>query len=85
MVACPAGWFVAGFVLVHLPVDFQIHFLNGWQVPIAILATRGVFRHLFPFARRVARARQWPWSTGAIRRGLAVALVLIVLPTNLCL
>ncbi len=38
------GWFWISFVLVYLPVDYQIHMLNGWQVPIAILATRGDFR-----------------------------------------
>ena len=33
------GWFLANLVLIYVPVDFQIHMLNGWQVPIAILAT----------------------------------------------
>jgi hypothetical protein len=38
-----AAWFVSHFVLVYLPLDFQIHLLLGWQVPIAILATRWLF------------------------------------------
>lgn len=42
------GWFWISFVLVYLPVDYQIHMLNGWQVPIAILATQGIFGYLAP-------------------------------------
>ncbi|HXF70845.1 MAG TPA: hypothetical protein VNK89_13675 [Thermoflexus sp.] len=37
-------WFLAHFPLVYLPVSFQIHLLNGWQVPIAYWAIRGVER-----------------------------------------
>lgn len=39
-----AAWFVSHFVLAYLPVDFQIHLLLGWQMPIAILAAAALAR-----------------------------------------
>lgn len=49
------GWFWISFVLIYLPVDYQIHMLNGWQVPIAILATQGLSGFVVP---ALARRRQ---------------------------
>jgi hypothetical protein len=49
------SWFWISFVLIYLPVDYQIHMLNGWQVPIAILATQGLFDFIVP---ALARRRQ---------------------------
>jgi len=46
------GWFWISFVLIYLPVDYQIHMLNGWQVPIAILATQGIFAYVVPALAR---------------------------------
>jgi len=79
------GWFLITFVLIYLPVDYQIHLLNGWQVPIAILATQGLFRYVIPFVQQLADKRRWAWSKEAIQRGLVTALVLVILPTNLYL
>jgi len=59
------GWFWISFVLVYLPVDYQIHMLNGWQVPIAILATRGIFGYLAPALaqrRRLTQASAQRWA-----------------------
>jgi uncharacterized membrane protein len=72
-------------VLIYLPVDYQIHLLNGWQVPIAILATRGLVRDVVPLLQTVANRRRWPWSEVAIRRWLITAFVLIISLTNLYL
>jgi hypothetical protein len=81
------GWFLVSFVLVYLPVDFQIHMLNGWQVPIAILATRAVFDYIAPFIRR----RSASVNSNANLRGrrldvmLGALIVLLVIPTNIYL
>ncbi len=37
-------WFLVHFPLVYLPLSFQIHLLNGWQVPMAYWAVRGCER-----------------------------------------
>jgi hypothetical protein len=79
------GWFFITFVLVYLPVDYQIHLINGWQAPIAILATQGLFKYALPFAEKVIQQRRLTLSPEALRRGLAVALIAAILPTNLYL
>jgi hypothetical protein len=79
------GWFLVTFILVYLPVDYQIHLLNGWQVPIAFLATQGLFRYVLPFAERLSPRWQRRWSKDALRHRLAVGLILMILPTNLYL
>lgn len=61
------GWFWISFVLVYLPVDYQIHMLNGWQVPIAILATQGIFACVIPALAR--------WRKCAPTRSLAITTV----------
>ncbi len=78
-------WLVANFVLIYIPTDYQIHMLNGWQVPIAIWATRGLFRYILPLVERIADRQKRFWSRESIQRWLAVGLVLIVLPTNVYL
>ncbi len=61
-------WAVVGFALLYIPTDFQIHMLNPYQVPLALLTARAVWRPgLAPGARR--------WL-------LAALVVLATLPTN---
>ncbi|MGQ0601235.1 MAG: hypothetical protein ACT4QE_06005, partial [Anaerolineales bacterium] len=43
------AWFIGHCLLIYLPTDYQIKMLNGWQVPIAILATQGLFRYGLPW------------------------------------
>jgi hypothetical protein len=75
------AWFVAGFVLVYLPVSWNVHLLNGWQVPIAILATQAAVGRIVPALRR--------WfdrvDPARLRLAVAVGLVAAVVPTNLYL
>ena len=79
------AWFLISFVLIYLPVDFQIHMLNGWQVPIAILATSALFDYIAPFVRRRLERQGKEASLRSIHRWLTVAIVLLIIPTNLYL
>ncbi len=83
------GWFLVTFPLVYLPVDFQIHLLNGWQVPIAILAAQGLFEYVSPFVVEKiipALARLKPaLKQISARRLVVVAFMVVILPTNLYL
>lgn len=84
------GWFLVSFVLVYLPVDYQIHLLNGWQVPMAILATGGLFRYILPLVEKKLHSRPALQKRKLndpefLRRALAGLLVLVILPTNLYL
>ncbi len=83
-------WFLANFLLIYIPTDYQIHMLNGWQLPIAILATLGLFRYVVPFVERAIKARVTnPKSIfrdpKLIQRGLVIILLLLVVPTNIYL
>lgn len=52
------GWFWVSFILVYLPVDYQIHLLNGWQIPIVFLAVKGLWDWLIPaFEKRKVSLR----------------------------
>lgn len=71
------AWFLVHFALVYLPLNFQIHLLLGWQVPIAVLAAAALLGIVRPWA-----ARRW----GARGAGLAVAGLLgLCFATNLYL
>ena len=51
------GWFWISFVIVYLPVDYQIHLLNGWQIPIAIFATKGLFEWIIPVLNQMIKVK----------------------------
>ena len=61
------AWFLSNFLLICVPTDFQIHMLNGWQIPIAVLASKGLFLYVHPMFREFARRGKWRWSSEAIR------------------
>jgi hypothetical protein len=73
-------WFLVGFLLNYIPTDFQIHMLNSWQVPIAILVTKGLYDFIVP---SVARWDSRIW--GKIQRLIVIGFVFAVLPTNIYL
>jgi hypothetical protein len=75
------AWFLSGLVLVYLPVSWNVHLINGWQIPIAILATQAVVGWIAPGVMR----RLPQLDAQRVRRTLATALVIAVLPTNLYL
>jgi hypothetical protein len=79
------SWFLANFALIYIPTDYQIHMLNGWQLPIAILATQGLFGYVSPWVRDWLKRWQRPWPDAAIQQGVMVAFIVMVIPTNLYL
>jgi hypothetical protein len=74
-------WAVVGFGLLYIPTDFQIHMLNPYQVPLAILAVRT--------ARRIAMAPGGILTNGRagarLQRWAPVALLLVAIPINIYL
>ncbi len=75
------AWFLAHFILIYLPLNFQIHLLSGWQVVIGVLATIGLHRRVLPWLEK--RLKAWPRSR--VIFAASAALLLVVLPTNLYL
>jgi hypothetical protein len=78
------GWFLSYFAIIYLPVDFQVHLINGWQVPIALLATLTLFRDVIPWASRRFKVTGY-LAEMRLRNGIAAALIVLILPTNLYL
>lgn len=62
-----SAWFISHFALAYLPVDFQIHLLLGWQIPIAILAASILVTRIGP-----ALARRVRIGTNGVMAGLIV-------------
>jgi hypothetical protein len=52
------AWFLTHFVLVYLPLEFQIHLLLGWQVPIAVLAAATLLTRIKPALANRSRTPQ---------------------------
>ena len=67
------AWVVVGFGLLYIPTDFQIHMLNPYQVPLALLAVR------------VAIKLATTPSAARLRRAAPALLLLIAIPVNLYL
>lgn len=75
------AWFLSHFVLIYLPVDFQIHLLSGWQIVTGVLAIIGLYTRVLPLLQRWFRNRT---RQQLLRLG-AAALILVVIPVNLYL
>jgi hypothetical protein len=68
------SWIIVGFALLYVPTDFQIHMLNAYQVPLALVAARTLHRGVLPALKpHVPLAARW----------LPLVFVLAVLPTNI--
>lgn len=83
-------WAIVGFGLLYIPADFQIHMLNPYQVPLALLATHALWQ--WTATRRNTKTdaqdnqtTKSRWSLLKSRQFLAILLILAVLPTNLYL
>ncbi len=79
------AWFLISFALIYVPTDYQIHMLNGWQVPMSILAVQGLYLYIIPWLQSLIARRRLDWLPGTATRLAAAALVMIVLPTNIYL
>ena len=63
-------WFVIVLALAYVPVNFQRRFMEGWHVPVAILAAAGWSREIAPRLRGRLTAR-------AVSLELVIMLVLV--------
>lgn len=75
------AWFLSHFVLIYIPLNFQIHLLSGWQIVTAVLATIGLYTRVLPWLQK--RFKAMPRER--LARYASIALVLVILPTNLYL
>ncbi len=85
-----AGWFVVNLLIIYLPVNFQVMMLNGFQVALAVLATRGLFDHVLPWLRPRAAAVQGRsfgirWLEPRLSIVVPALFLALVVPTNVYL
>jgi hypothetical protein len=64
-------WFVVVLGLIYVPVNFQRRFMEGWHVPVTILAVPGWSYQLAPALRHRLTAR-------SVRMLLVIGLMLVV-------
>lgn len=75
------AWFVANFFLLYIPTDFQVHMLNGWQVPMGVLATLALYEWVVPGVSRLRRSL----SPTLVQKAVPILFLLVVIPTNIYL
>jgi hypothetical protein len=76
-------WFLTGFVLAYLPVGYQVHLTNLWQVPVGILATLGLYRRIAPYlAETIAKWQGRLGSRERVQRLVTISFVLLCSITN---
>ncbi|MEZ4672486.1 MAG: hypothetical protein R3E39_31680 [Anaerolineae bacterium] len=75
------AWFLSHFVLIYLPLNFQIHLLSGWHVVSGVLATIGLYTRVIPLLsrwfRNMPRQRVTQLAT--------ILLLVLIVPTNVYL
>lgn len=79
------GWFLICFILVYLPVDYQIHLINGWQIPIAFLATRLLFLDFVPAIQKITQNRKKAISLKQLNILVPLIFLALIIPTNVYL
>jgi hypothetical protein len=80
------SWFLIGGLLIYLPASFQIHYLNGWQIPIAILSASAFVRRVLPGLREQAsRLGVSGWKSLFARKVLPAGALLTLIGTNVYL
>lgn len=75
------AWFLSHFILIYIPLNFQIHLLSGWQIIIGVLATIGLYNRVLPWLRK----RLPKIEPSRLALYATVALLIVVIPTNLYL
>jgi hypothetical protein len=83
------AWAVVVPPLLYLPFNLQRRLIEGWQVPLAILASLGLVRFVLPAWRRtllVKRLIHLPrYSARGLSRWALLLILLAMIPTNLLL
>lgn len=76
------SWFVGGFFLLYLPVNFRWHLVNGWQIPMYVLALQGIEGRIIPYLKEKNFRFIQKWE---LRKVVYVGLILILFLTPLYL
>jgi hypothetical protein len=80
-------WFGVNFLMVYVPLNFQIHYLSGWQIPIAILASITFWQRIWPWVTNQPLFQRLGqvWRPIYLERALLVFVLLMVVLVNIYL
>jgi hypothetical protein len=83
------AWAVVVPPLLYLPFNLQRRLIEGWQVPLAVLAALGLTRFVLPAWRRTRFVRwliRFPrYSVRGLRQWAITLILLAMVPTNILL
>jgi len=83
------AWAVVVPPLLYLPFNLQRRLIEGWQIPLAILAAFGLMRFVLPAWRRTRLVRwlvRFPrYSARGMSRWVIALILLAMVPTNILL
>jgi len=83
------AWAVVVPPLLYLPFNLQRRLIEGWQIPLAILAALGLARFVLPAWRRTRLVRwliRFPrYSVRGLRQWAITLILLAMVPTNILL
>jgi hypothetical protein len=83
------AWAVAIPPLLYLPFNLQRRLIEGWQIPLAILAALGLAHYALPAWRRTPLVRwliRFPrYSARGLTRWAVTLILLAMIPTNILL
>jgi hypothetical protein len=81
------AWAIAIPPLLYLPFNLQRRLIEGWQVPLAVLAALGLTRYVLPAWRRMTLVRwliRFPrYSVRGLGRWVITLVLLAMVPTNI--
>lgn len=78
-------WFVTNLVLLYIPTDYQVHMLNGLQIPTCMLAAGYLISEVAPRLRSFLPRLPLRLARLDARKTLAFIVLAAVLPTNVYL
>ena len=79
------GWLIVIPLLVYAPLGIQRRLIEGWQLPLSLLAAATLVRRVLPAVRRSHPARwlaRFPrYTTAGVQRWALCGLLLLMIPT----
>jgi hypothetical protein len=71
-------WMIVGPLMLYAPTNVQRRLIEGWQLPLSVMAAYGLVRYVLPMVRRAARS---PIAARRLPRASAITIVALMTPT----
>jgi hypothetical protein len=82
-------WIVVTIIVIYLPLKIQRRLIEGFQIPLCILASLGLARYVLPAVTRSGLTKNLTrfqrYTRPKLRRFVTTAIILLTIPSNLLL